>query len=135
MKKKPPARGGHGNVPGVAAPRSQQSKGEQGKAARVERRTTRRAGRVVDRATKKLNRINRRRSKFGLDPVTGRPTEGAGEPQATTDPYSGAPTINVFNAAPGGDAGSQYPTGSFQPTERPVTDRTKLDLANQVGNL
>jgi len=103
-------------------------------AAEVDRRTTRRAERVVKRAKKKVGRIDKRREKFGLDPIMGRPTTGD-EPQAVTDPYSGAPTINVFMQ--GQDQGQQYPTGSMAPApaQHETTDRTKVDLANQVGNL
>ena len=94
----------------------------------------------------------RRQPRFRLDPKTGRPVragrqEARGkrvrrgyegeldEPQVITDPYSGAPTINVFLTQGGG--GPQYPVGAFTPEARPVTvtDRSRLDLAGQVGNL
>lgn len=111
-----------------------ESKGRTRRAEKLRRREDRLRGRV--------DKVNRRRANFGLDPVTGRPTEGDDDGQQVMtdenggpqqyDPYAQPPTINVYMQG-GGD---QYGQGSFVPQQpRQVTDRTKLDLANQVGNL
>ena len=103
------------------------------KAERVERRTTKRATRVVRKAARKLGKIDRKRERFSLDPITGRPTEGD-EPQAVTDPAGN--TFNIFAMSP--QDGGAYPTGSMQPLApkvTSVTDRSRLDLACQIGDL
>lgn len=102
------------------------------RAERVDRRTQRKVGKIANRAQRKFNKIERKRGRFGLDPITGRPTEGD-EPQAVTDPAG--QTYNIFNVsapeAPTTPMGSMVP----QAAPLPVNDRTKLDLAGQVGNL
>lgn len=92
-------------------------------------------GRKLKRQVKKAyRRAKRGRLPAGVSPDT----MGGEEPQAITDPTTGAPTINVF-LPPGEAPPTQYPTGSVggpPATALPmITDRTKLDLANQVGNL
>jgi len=103
------------------------------KAARVDRKTTRRATKIATKAQRKFDKIERKRGRFGLDPITGRPTEGD-EPQAVTDPAG--QTYNIFNVSAPEASGPQYPVGSMAPAQPlQVNDRTKLDLAGQVGNL
>jgi hypothetical protein len=103
------------------------------KQERVERRTTKKVTRIANKAQRKFDKIDRRRARFGLDPITGRPTEGD-EPQAVTDPAG--QTYNIFNVSAPEGGGQNYPVGSMAPERQPtITDRTKLDLAGQVGNL
>src|SRR6266446_1426817 len=124
------------------------------RAERVDARTTRRATRVATRLSgradraeahgherkaetirargrAKIAKIDVKRTRFGLDPLTGRPTQGD-EPGAVTDPAGNVTNIFMTNPDGGG-----APQGSMIPQapQHDVTDRTKVDLANNVGNL
>lgn len=126
-------------------------------AEQVDRRTTRRATKVATRferraekaeahgrtgkadrlrakGQRKIGKIDQRRQKFGLDPLTGQVTDGS-EPVAALD-GNGQP-VNIFVNNQYGPEGGGYPPNSMMPAQQApsVTDRTKLDLANQVGNL
>ncbi len=119
------------------------------RAERVDARTTRRANRVATRfegraeraeahgktgkadvirakGRNRIGKIDKKRQRFGLDPLTGRPTEG-NEPAAVTDPAGNV--VNIFVTNP--DAGGA-PQGSMIPQapQHTVNDRTKVDLAN-----